>query len=115
MQLLCRVEEISPEFGKEVCIDGRQGNTWIMLFRLNDKVLAYQNSCPHQGKALNFAPDRFILSDENQLVCPHHGAAFELKNGLCVSGPCKGSSLQAVAITIADGEVLLQKSRFPES
>ena len=109
MQVLCRVKDIRPETGKEVCINGQQGNTWIMLFRLDDEVLAYQNSCPHQGKALNFAPDRFILSDENQLVCSHHGAAFELESGLCVSGPCKGSSLQAVPITVAGGEVLLQK------
>ena len=107
MQVVCRVEDISPESGKEVCIEGDQGNVWIMLFRIDGQVLAYQNNCPHQGSAMNFAPDRFILTDDSQLVCPHHGAAFELSSGLCVSGPCKGSFLKPVTVTIAEGEVLL--------
>jgi len=78
-----------------------------MLFESDGEVLAYHNACPHQGRALNFAPDRFILSKEGQLVCPHHGATFELINGFCVAGPCKGSSLKAVTVKVVDGEVLI--------
>jgi nitrite reductase/ring-hydroxylating ferredoxin subunit len=78
-----------------------------MLFARDGKVFAYYNACPHQGRAMNFAPDRFILSKEGQLVCPHHGATFEIGSGLCVAGPCKGSSLKAVTASVVDGEVMI--------
>jgi len=41
------------------------------------------------------------------VVCAAHGAAFELQHGVCVSGPCRGQSLLAVAVTVRDGEVVL--------
>lgn len=104
MPVVCRLEEINPGSGKEVSVDG--GKTWLMLFVSGDGVVAYKNACPHQGRALNFAPDRFILSKEGQLVCPHHGATFDLGSGFCVAGPCKGSSLEAVTVRVVDGEVL---------
>jgi len=103
--IVCKLEDIKPESGKEVRIDSEQGVTWLMLFVCDSEVLAYQNSCPHEGRALNFAPDRFILTKEGQLVCPHHGATFELGNGLCVSGPCKGKSLKPFVVSVVDDEV----------
>jgi len=108
MQAVCRLEEISAESGKEVCIDADQGSIWLMLFLCKDEVMAYHNRCPHQGRALNFAPGRFILTGDGHLVCPHHGATFELGGGLCISGPCKGSSLKQVTTDIVDGEVRIK-------
>ena len=105
MPVVCSLEDINPESGKEGWVDG--GKTWVMLCARDGKVLAYNKAWPHQGRAMNFAPDRFILSKEGQLVCPHHGATFELASGLCVAGPCKGSSLKAVAARVVDGEVLI--------
>jgi nitrite reductase/ring-hydroxylating ferredoxin subunit len=38
--------------------------------------------------------------DQGRLVCAAHGASFEMEQGLCVAGPCKGASLVAVAVTV---------------
>jgi len=110
MQAVCRLEDISSESGQEVCIDTDHGIIWLMLFMCQGEVLAYHNSCPHQGRALNFAPGRFTVTGDGKLVCPHHGATFELSNGLCISGPCEGSSLKRVTTYIVDGEVRVQIS-----
>jgi len=77
----------------------------VMLFRVGNKILAYDNVCPHMGLNLNWAPDRFLVGDDGLLVCAHHGAAFDLSSGECKQGPCKGSNLSPIAIKIRDGEV----------
>jgi nitrite reductase/ring-hydroxylating ferredoxin subunit len=78
-----------------------------MLFSQNGNILAFHNSCPHQGRNLNWAPDRFLISPEGLLVCAHHGASFELPSGECLEGPCRGAHLKAVGISVRDGEIWL--------
>jgi nitrite reductase/ring-hydroxylating ferredoxin subunit len=107
LRALCRIEEIAAESGKEVMIQIAGNHRYIALFRRGDQVFAYLNTCPHQGRSLNWAPDEFLLDNCGRLVCPHHGACFELNNGLCVSGPCEGASLTPVEIELKDGNVLL--------
>lgn len=108
MSVICRADEIEAGTGKEVCIDGPDGKkAWIVLFLCKGDIVAYHNACPHQGRALNWAPDRFMIADPDQLVCPHHGATFNLRDGLCVSGPCAGASLEPVSIQLNDGDVIL--------
>ena len=60
-------------------------------------VRAWRNVCPHQGRRLDYAPGKFLLDGAN-LVCAAHGASFRRADGLCVAGPCRGESLQAVAL-----------------
>ena len=108
MNPVCLVNEITAGAGKEFCVDGPDNRKiWIALFRCDEQIVGYQNACPHQGRALNWAPDRFMFSDEGQLVCSHHGASFNLNDGLCVSGPCTGASLKPVALRITDDRVFL--------
>ena len=105
-QRICRASDITPN-GKEFRMPGEDGPFYLMVFRRGDRLLAYHNSCPHQGRCLNFAPDRFLIGDDGLLVCAHHGAAFDLDTGDCTQGPCEGSSLRAIAISIRDDEVWL--------
>lgn len=70
-------------------------------------VRAWLNVCPHAGRRLDWAPGKFLLSRDGLLVCAVHGAGFELAAGLCVSGPCRGQSLRAVAVRVRDGHVEL--------
>ena len=105
-QHICKASDITPK-GKEIRIPGEDGPFYLMVFRRGDRLLAYHNSCPHQGRSLNFAPDRFLIGDDGLLVCAHHGAAFDLDTGDCTQGPCEGSSLRAIAISIRDDEVWL--------
>ena len=62
---------------------------------------AWLNTCPHQGRRLDYVPGKFLI-DKGRLVCAAHGATFQLEDGLCVAGPCRGEHLTSVAIDIAE-------------
>ena len=66
---------------------------------------AWLNICPHAGRRLDWSPGQFLKSREGLLVCAVHGASFELDSGRCVSGPCVGERLRAVAVAVDDGWV----------
>lgn len=80
----------------EVEIDGEPQS--LVLRRQGERLQAWLNLCPHAGRRLDWAPGRFLV-DQGRLVCAAHGASFELENGLCVAGPCRGQSLVPVAVT----------------
>ena len=79
----------------------------LILYRDGQLVRAWLNVCPHAGRRLDWAPGKFLKSKEGHLVCAAHGASFELVNGDCIAGPCRGDSLRSVAVEVRDGEVVL--------
>lgn len=86
----------------------------LVLYRDRDHVRAWLNVCPHAGRRLDWAPGQFLKSRDGLLVCAAHGAGFELQRGECVSGPCRGQSLRAVAVEVRDGAVWIAESgRMP--
>ena len=89
----------------EAVIDGDAES--LILHRQGDAVRAWLNVCPHAGRRLDWAPGKFLKSKEGLLVCAAHGASFELENGHCVAGPCRGDALRAVAVEVVDGQVRL--------
>lgn len=90
----------------EAVIDGDAES--LILYRDGDHVRAWLNVCPHAGRRLDWAPGQFLKTKEGLLVCAAHGASFELVNGGCVAGPCRGESLRAVAVRVSDGQVFLE-------
>ena len=98
---LIRLPSPPPEGLSEtgVEIDGEPQS--LIVRRSGAHVQAWLNICPHAGRRLDWAPGRFLL-DKGRLVCAAHGATFELEHGLCIAGPCRGSSLRAVAVTCGD-------------
>ena len=89
----------------EATIDGDAES--LILYREGAAVRAWLNICPHAGRRLDWAPGQFLKSRDGHLVCAVHGASFELANGDCVAGPCRGESLRAVAVVVRDGKVRL--------
>jgi nitrite reductase/ring-hydroxylating ferredoxin subunit len=81
----------------------------IVLIRFGEEVFGYLNICPHAGRPLNWAPNKFLLM-QGQLVCAAHGAAFKPESGECIGGPCRGQSLQKVSLRIEDGKVLAESA-----
>lgn len=79
----------------------------LLLFRQGGQVRAWLNICPHAGRRLDWAPGKFLKDKQGHLVCAAHGASFELDDGVCVAGPCRGDSLRPVAVAVIDGEVRL--------
>jgi len=106
-QQLCKFSEIG-EHGKEIALRDSSGTVYIMLFQHKGEVRAFLNVCPHQGRPLNLAPDRFLFTPEGSLMCPHHGACFRIENGECIDGPCKGSMLRKVEVKQLDDMVCLE-------
>ena len=80
----------------------------LILHRDGEAVRAWLNVCPHAGRRLDWAPGKFLRNRDGQLVCAVHGATFELVQGECVSGPCRGASLRAVAVEVRGDAVWLQ-------
>ena len=92
----------------EARIDG--GAESLILRRDGDAVRAWLNVCPHAGRRLDWAPGEFLVSKDGLLVCAAHGASFELVDGHCVAGPCRGESLRRVDIVVRDGQVYVAEA-----
>lgn len=103
---LCAVDAIG-DHGKDLAIGDGAERRYLMLFRRGDEVVCYDNVCPHQGRGLNLAPDRFYFTRVGWLMCAHHGASFDLDTGACVEGPCRGASLRPAGIEVREGIVWL--------
>lgn len=107
MHALCPLNEIDQGTGREFRLQTSDGIQYLALFRQGDRLFACRNACPHQGRNLNWGPDEFLFDPQGRLVCPHHGATFELSDGTCVEGPCKGARLVQVPVEVRDGVVYL--------
>ena len=88
-------------------IDGE--STSIIVDCERTPLQAWLNCCPHQGRRLDYVPGKFLIH-KGQLVCAAHGATFDLSEGLCVGGPCRGEHLTKVTIA-EDDEGALRFSR----
>ena len=95
--------------GGLVAVDAVVGGTpeSLILHREGQAVRAWLNICPHAGRRLDWSPGQFLKSRDGLLVCAVHGASFELREGTCVAGPCRGDRLNPVALEIRDGQVFL--------
>lgn len=90
----------------EVDLPGVGRSSAIVLQR-GDHLRAYLNVCPHAGRLLSWAPGRFLFDDRDNLVCPAHGATFDLFSGECLTGPCPGSSLREIPAEVDGDDVIL--------
>jgi nitrite reductase/ring-hydroxylating ferredoxin subunit len=76
-----------------------------VVIRLDGRLYAYANICPHKLHPLNAADDGFFVHGERLLRCASHQALFDPESGLCVAGPCAGQRLAALACG-RDGELV---------
>jgi len=105
---LCRLEDI-PDGGAKGFPPAPGGFTGLMAVRQGDAVFVYVNSCPHIGTPLDWTPDRFLSADGGRIVCATHGAEFQIADGVCIRGPCRGDRLEPVTIQIKDGTIYVPK------
>lgn len=87
--------------------DGNQKAWNIVIIRWGKHLLGYVNRCPHDGTNLDWERHQFLDANGMRLMCGKHGALFELGNGVCVDGPCKGQSLEPVAVCLLDGDICI--------
>ena len=103
---LCRVDAVPNGAAYAVSVEIAGETESLIVLRKGDSVRVFHNVCPHAGRQLDWSPGKFLFSS-GQLVCAAHGASFSVPDGLCVAGPCRGQSLNELAVTVRDGQVYL--------
>ena len=78
-------------------------NTYLFAVKKDGEIFLYFNRCSHLGTPLEWEENRFLDADGALIQCSTHGALFQIENGHCLVGPCKGKNLQAVPHAIIDG------------
>ncbi|GGE44274.1 (2Fe-2S) ferredoxin [Marinicauda pacifica] len=99
--VLKRLDEIPDPGGAPADYDALP----IIVLRSGDTVRAYVNVCPHAGRPLSLPSGKTLVSEGRYVICPFHGASFELGTGACAGGPAGKSRLKPVAIEVIEGEV----------
>jgi len=111
--VICPARSIAPGTAKPFSLSritetGESRPFPIVIVRIGvDAFFGYVNSCPHEKAWLNIGSGEFFNEERTRLKCGRHGALFEIESGACVEGPCKGASLEPVAVAVIDGEVCL--------
>lgn len=77
-QKVCSFDDLQEGKGKRFIID----DVDVALFKIDSKVYALTNICPHQQTALIY--EGFL--ENNCIVCPSHGWKFDIKTGKKPSG-----------------------------
>lgn len=104
--VLCTLDQLKQAGILEAEANLPEGPESVILIARDDGVHAYLNVCPHAGRRLDWAPGKFLL-EGGRLICAAHGASFQLQDGLCIGGPCRGQALTSVAVHVREGMVLL--------
>ncbi|NQU60437.1 MAG: Rieske (2Fe-2S) protein [Rhodospirillales bacterium] len=104
---LCALDDIPDGGSNGFFTETSDGRLLYMVIRKGDGVFVYENKCPHIGMPLDYRPGQFLTADGAMIQCSTHGAKFRIEDGHCVSGPCEGESLKAVASEIKGRKVYL--------
>ena len=78
-------------------------NAYLFAIKKNGQIHLYWNRCPHLGTPLEWQEDKFLDEDGELIKCSTHGALFNIDDGLCLIGPCKGKNLQKIPFIIDNG------------
>lgn len=90
------VGELSPGQRKLVFVDGKS----IVVFNIDGKVFAVDNSCPHNGASLASGQ-----LEGHVLRCPAHGMRFDLRDGL--EGEVSGLCPKKFPVQAHDGQFVM--------
>ncbi len=105
MEMICKTEQVEERDARS--FDTSKGE--VIVTQRDGSFYAYLNHCPHLGVSLEFQENQFMDMDREFLICANHGALFQVEDGYCVFGPCKGQSLSQVSIEVhSDGGVFFK-------
>lgn len=98
------------EEGKSLGIE--VDNQHLFAVRKDDQLFLYWNRCPHLGTPLEWEENRFLDADGALIQCSTHGALFQIEDGYCLVGPCKGKYLQSVPFTLEGSSMMVEEVHF---
>ena len=71
--------------GESMCVE--VGGERVALFNVAGTIYAIADACTHQGAALS---DGTVM-DGNTVVCPWHGATFDITTGNAIGAPAESA------------------------
>ncbi|HEV3443541.1 MAG TPA: non-heme iron oxygenase ferredoxin subunit [Gemmataceae bacterium] len=89
------IEELPAGTAKAVVVNGRK----LALFNLGGNIYAIEDTCPHRGAPLSEGE-----CDGTAVICPWHGARFDLSSG-AVLGPPASNGVMAFKVQLVGNEV----------
>ena len=79
----------------------RIGDKPILFAKVEDKIYAFSDRCPHKGFPLHKGS-----LDGYTLTCAYHGGQFDIRNGQCLKHPYATYPCQSFAVDVAqDGTI----------
>ena len=87
-------------------------NLNVIVYRKENKIHAWLNSCPHEGRKLCNDPDYLFNRRNNLLECMHHQALFHPITGRCEMGPCRGRELLKYEAVELNNKITILETRF---
>ena len=79
----------------------RIGNKPIVFAKVEDKIYAFSDRCPHKGFPLHKGS-----LEGHTLTCAYHGGKFDIRSGQCLKHPYATYPCQSFAVDVAqDGTV----------
>ncbi|KAH7927971.1 hypothetical protein BV22DRAFT_1031309 [Leucogyrophana mollusca] len=95
---VCNVADLNDGQMKEVDFDGEGGK--VVVYRLGDNVHATSAFCTHYGANLA----KGVLTADGRVVCPWHGACFNVCTGDIEDAPAP-SAIHSFQASVKDGYV----------
>jgi nitrite reductase/ring-hydroxylating ferredoxin subunit len=105
---LLAIDDIEEGTSKGIEVKG----AYLFAVKKDDQLVLYYNRCPHLGTPLEWEEDRFLDADGALIQCSTHGALFQIEDGYCLVGPCKGKSLHAMPFKVVDGMVMIDDAQL---
>lgn len=80
-------------------------DTAVIVFKLDGEFYAIENVCSHDGGEIASG-----ICENNEIICPRHGAAFCIKTG-AVKSPPAYEAIESYRVRIQDNMVHLCNHR----
>lgn len=90
-----------PEGGLRLA---KVGDIFVLLANVDGAIYATSPTCPHAGAALNYG-----YLESSEVVCPLHGAIFDVITGEVAVGPAP-HGLQCFPVQVEGDDVLVDVS-----
>jgi nitrite reductase/ring-hydroxylating ferredoxin subunit len=104
---LCKLSELPNFEARGFTVDSEQGELSLVAIRHDNEISVYENRCPHLNIPLNWQPDEFMSLEGTHIQCSTHGALFNIEDGHCISGPCRGQGLSRYKANTKETDVWL--------
>lgn len=94
------LEEVRAARALLIALAPREGRPRQAIVVLDDDGIprAYLNECRHIPVPLDGGSGYVLDHTKRFLMCGTHGALYQRRDGLCVTGPCRGERLLPLTI-----------------